>query len=684
MRSKGKAWMLKQPKGITAVVIIFLVVAGMAWAEDTAGPVPAKEPAKVEEVVVTAPRIERHADDVPASITIITNQDIKSSPFEKVDDILRNFSGVNVNCHYAMNIVSGNRPVNLRGTGGYGERTLVLVDGIPQNNPYNGWVEWSQISKESIERIEIMRGPASALYGSSAMGGVINIVTKKPSQPRQTVLEQTSGSMNTLLSKLAQSGKSGKFSYCLNGEYEQTDGYIGTDPRKSYDTERFRKEGRISSRLTYELDKDSEVSLGFLHYYAKKGGGREFMYGYNDNDHVWLNWSRDVGSVKWLATLKSNHDKWTNLYDGSSPYNYLYRKETIPASGAGGSIQSTINLPGRQTMVLGIDYDRNGIDIKNKYYTVVRTGGAKGTQTLTALFLNDEISFLDGRLIADLGGRYDLIKSYDGENWDTNPAPLQPYANDFRSHDWSRFSPKGGLVYHLSKITTLKTSIGTGFRAPSLYELYTPYTRGALSIEANPQLKPEKILSYDAGVEHRFMDDLLGKLTIYQSNAGDYIDYFTITPTNWKRDNVTEVKIQGIETSLEFRFAKEWTAVSGYTYNKSQIMEYTTDPTVENNYLANTPRNIFRYSINYSNPELFEFQAVYNYNGKRYDNNQNTAKLNSYSTFNISLARQFGKHSRFSLDVQNLFDKDYTVYKATTYDIISPGRVVNLLVNVSF
>ncbi|MDI6732688.1 MAG: TonB-dependent receptor [Planctomycetota bacterium] len=682
--------MLKLFKWIIMSLITCVVIAGMVLAEETTKPITEDKSAEVEEIVVTASRIKTRVEDVPNSITIISNEDIKASPFEKVEDILRGTPGVNVNYHYGMNIVGGNRPVNLRGTGGYGERTLVLVDGIPQNNVYTGWVEWSQISKESIERIEILRGPASGLYGSNAIGGVINIITKKPESTRQTIFQQKYGSMNTLLTKLGQSGKSGKFSYCFNGEYEQSDGYKGTDPEQSYDIKRFRKEDRVLTKFMYELDDKSAFTLGYSQFYSKRGGRREYEYGYSRNNHFWLNWSKDGESVSggdWLATLRFNNDEWTNLYDRPPTYSSLYLKESIPTSGLGGSVQSTLRLFDKYTMVTGIDYTDNKLDIDKKYYTGGRSGGAKGEQLLIAPFIHNEFKLLDNHLITTLGARYDWIKSYNGKNWDTNPAPSPAYQNDFPAHQWRKFSPKLGLVYHLNNVTTLKSSVGSGFKAPSLFELYATYMRGPLLIESNPQLQPEKVLSYDAGIEQQFLDNLLGKLTLYQSNARDYIGERTISvtpPRKSRWDNITKVKIQGVESALDWQITNEFSTLFNYTYNKSKIVEYTTDPTVEDNYLANTPLNSYQFGVAYRQPELFDCQAVLNYNGKRFDNDQNTIELNSYYTFNISLVRNFGKYSRLSVDVENLFDKEYTVYKGTTQDILSPGRVVNLSLNVNF
>ncbi|MFH1230639.1 MAG: TonB-dependent receptor, partial [Planctomycetota bacterium] len=249
---------------------------------------------------------------------------------------------------------------------------------------------------------------------------------------------------------------------------------------------------------------------------------------------------------------------------------------------------------------------------------------------------------------------------------------------------WREFSPKLGLVYHTDKNTTLKTSVAKGFKAPSLYELYTTYDRGSLRINANPDLQPEKTLSYDLGIEHRFAERLLGKLMLYQSNARNYIGYYTITPINWRTDNIAKVRMEGIETELNWQISSEWSGLINCTNNKSQIIEYTTDPSVEDNYLAYTPRNVYKLGISYNKPEILEFQTVVNYNGKYYGDNQNTSEFDPYYTVNLNLAHQFGKNSRLSVGIENLLDKEYTVYKGTSQDILAPGRVVNLMLNINF
>ena len=290
--------------------------------------------------------------------------------------------------------------------------------------------------------------------------------------------------------------------------------------------------------------------------------------------------------------------------------------------------------------------------------------------------------FFNDRFILNFGGRYDWIHSYDGSNWDTNPG--SDYSNDYSSKTWGEFSPKAGVVCHIFDRTTLRGSVGTGFKTPSLYELYTSLTRGRISIDCNSQLKPERVLAYDIGLEHWFLERLCGTATFYQSFAKDFIGYDTISKTHWKRENISEVKICGIETELKYRITSDWSCFVNYTYNKSEIEKYSPDPSVEGNYLPYTPHNKYALGLSFNNPKGFEFNVLLNYKDKRYADNENEDKLGAYGTLDLKISRDFGKFCRLSLDVENLFDKEYVVYKGIDQDTIAPGRVITGAISIKF
>ena len=635
-------------------------------------------------IVVTATGLKTSLSDVPASISVIEGMDINMSPFEKTEDVLRAVAGVEVELHRGVHTTAGNRPVNVRGVGGYGDRTLVLVDGIPQNNANNGWVEWSQTPLDYVERIEVVRGPFSALYGSNAIGGVINIITKRPSEDRETVFEGRYGSFKTYKGKISQSQKVGRIGYYIGAEYEETNGYIASKPQLFYDIERYDIERNYMGKMMFDLTDSSNLDLGFSSYHANMGRGRQYFYGKTMNERYYANYKMDEEKIQISANFYLNNDKWDADFDNAPNYDCLYRNEVIPMQSIGGMIQAGINLADWNELSTGFDYRHNKVDKTDTYFTVSRSGGIEGKQDCVAAFAQDSIKMFDNRLILDFGGRYDVIVSYDGANWDTNPTPLQPYSNEYSSKTWSEISPKAGVVYHLFDKTTLRSSFGTGFKAPSLYELYTSLTRGKILIDSNPELKPEKAIAYDIGIEQRFLNGLCGTVTFYQSFAKDFIGYDMVSKTYWKRENISEVGIHGVETELKYSINSDLSCFANYTYNISKIEKYGTDTSVEGNYLPGVPVNKCAFGMLYANPKLFDFNLLFIYKGRTYADNANEDKMGDYATVDLRISKEFFKYFTVSLEIENLFDRSYVVAKGTDQDTIAPGRVITGVVNIKF
>jgi len=157
------------------VVLTLLLVAARAAAQPS-------EPARLEPVVVTVTRIEQKVEDAPASVTVITREDVQASASQTVDDLLRQVPGFSLFRRSSSVVTHPTaQGVSLRGIGPSGaSRVLVLVDGIPVNDPFGGWVYWSRMPMQSIEQIEVVRGGGSSVWGNGALGGVINVITRKP------------------------------------------------------------------------------------------------------------------------------------------------------------------------------------------------------------------------------------------------------------------------------------------------------------------------------------------------------------------------------------------------------------------------------------------------------------------------------------------------------------------------
>ena len=630
---------------------------------------------RLDEISVTASRTEKEIVNEPSSVTVLNREELEASPFERVEDILRSVVGVDVDSHYGFQTGGIKGRVHLRGaTSGITQRTLYLIDGVPQNDNANnsiGWIAYSQIPKDAIERVEIVRGPASALYGSEGLGGVINIITKKPEEKRETSVTVKYGSGETGSQEIFHSQKINRFGIMVNGQREESDGFYMQDPVTADASKKWRDGNRFYSKLTMDLDEKSDLSFSFLRYEHTMNKGRPYFFGEKEDYRYWLNYARNGQIAKWKALVYASDDEkdaYIDVKSGALKYKAIDRIENFQPFTWGSELQSTVSLSQLGEITLGVAYKSVHFETEYIYLTTVREYQAEGDQAFTSPFVDYEIPFLGEKLILNIGCRYDFVDSTDGKERDTGTTKgYGPYDNTYADKSWEEFSPKGGLVYRPDKRTAFRASVGQGFRAPTLFELYKTHTRGGKVTIANPNLEPEKILSYDIGAERLLLDTLWARVSFYQSFAEDLIateDH--PANVNWNiRENLEEVEIKGIELELKWLPVKDWTIFSNYTYNKTEITKDPQTPANEGNVVSGYPEHKAKAGISYQSPSLFDANLIFNYVGKRFQDTENTIELDAYNTVDISIGQTVPSPARgierlrISLDIENLFDREY-------------------------
>lgn len=674
--------------------LLALTLATHVAAEDTAK----KEPATLQEIVVSATRTETSTFDVTQSVTVITEQEIMASPFERVEDIVRGAVGMYNYRYYTQQTNGIQSPLILRGTGK--NKVLLMVDGVPQNDNFNNavaWVAWGHIPKEAIQRIEIVRGPTSSLYGSEGLGGIVHIITKKPAKDRQTNIKGTAGTADTFGGSLFQSQSIKDFGFMVTGGYERSNGFLMDDPVKSYNIKRYRDVGQVLAKGTYNIDPCSNIDLSGIYYDHDMGKGRKYFWDTLELDQYWLTYNRDAGNVGLKGLLYLNRSDKTAYQDtASNNYSSLFRIENYPSTYTWGTdLQSDFKLSDWVDVIVGAAYKNVSWGYDEDYTTSTREAGAGGKQNYVSPFVSADFRFFDDRLIANLGLRYDWIQNSDGKNWDTKPeGGIKPYSNNYDTSVWNNVSPKAGVAFHPDQKTTLRANGGTGFRAPSLFELYKVHVRGGGTYYrfANPDLDPEKITSYDVGVERFFLDNLMGRLTFYQSFASDYIGDRLVKTyvkqgkryNEYQIDNIDKVDIYGIEFETEWSPRSDLTLFGNYTYNISKIKESKLDEKLVGNYLTNDPRHKMHLGVWYKNPKIVDVFFTANYYGDIYYDLENTKKVGSYWTLDFSLARKLFDRLTLGVDFQNILDEQYLLATGADQDTIAPGRIILGRVKLEF
>ncbi len=657
------------------LMMVFLILAPAVDAQQS-------QPAahRLDAVVVSATRNEIPVFDAAQSVTVVTEEEIMASPFERVEDILRYTVGYYNTSHYGTQTGGISSHFVMRGVGR--NRTLMLLDGVPLNDNFNNsiaWVAWTLIPKETIARIEIVRGPTSAVYGSEGLGGVIHIITKNPAPAREASLKLTAGSGETYGGSGIYSQKFERFGFLASGGYDKSDGFYMIDPEdiETYTLTRHRDVGKGFGKITYSLGDRAALDFSALYYQHEMGKGREYFYDDLKLDQYRLGISSDGDRMNWKGNVFLNRADKTAYQDRLIAASGLYvpdRQEMFPENTVwGAEILNTARLGGGVTMSTGVAYKQISMDYDEDYIGSTRDVGAQGNQETIAPFIDVTAGAWDDRLVFNAGLRYDHVRNYDAKSWDT----LTGLDQSFEEKTWDNFSPKFGMVYHPDGDTAVRTSIGTGFRQPSLFEQYKLHIRGGgRSVRfPNPDLNPETIVSWDVGAERYFLDTLWAKLTYYQSWASDYIGSRTTktyvlggkTYTESENDNISEVNIHGVEAELTYDIGYGLSSFLNYNYNISEVAKDITNSSLEGKYLPGEPQHKTRAGLTYIAPAYVNASIIYAYNAEQYANSDNTIKVPDYGTLDLSIWKTLFERVTLRLSIENITDEEQYVEDGILY-----------------
>ncbi|MDI6890145.1 MAG: TonB-dependent receptor [Thermodesulfovibrionales bacterium] len=658
-----------------------LFTTSVALAEEK-GKVKEEKEAELEEIVVTATRTERPVEEVPASVTVITKDEIEKMSAKYVDDLLRDI--VSAQVYRPAGVTSTMQHVTLRGVP-HQRGTLILLDGVPLNDMYYGGVEFNEIPVENVERIEIVRGPASALYGSSAMGGVINIITKKPEREMKGLIEGTYGTMNTWSGRLHLTGTlKEKFGYYLSASRLETDGYYAQIKPEPNWKKRTREHEHYIGKFTYEVDPMSNISFTYSHWHEAAGGGRKYYYGSTFRNRAILGYEKKTEGFNLSANTFFLHedDYWT--YDKSPKYDCVEKKNEKPSNEIGAMMTLTLPVGKGHLFTSGLDY--RWFEGESRYDWEVfpfRKTRTEGKQHRAALFFQDEIDL--GKLLITLGCRGDWYRSYDGSYHDYDTTEVYK-KEEYAAKSSGSINPKLGLVYHLTSSTTLRGLVGRAFNAPYVYYLYHNWGfPGRYWYMGNPELDPEYMMGYEAGVEQRIGEKFKIRFTGFHNDIDNYIGtvYVRTNPVTkekeYKYQNIDEVESRGLELEAEYRPLKSLTLYANYNYIHAKIEE-SKKPELKGKRVAREPYNRVNFGFIYDSPKIVTFSVRVRYVGERYDDLENKYPLDGYTTCDIKLTRKIGKFVEASIEIDDLFDEAWQESKLYN----APGRIITGRLKVSF
>lgn len=646
---------------------------------------------EMDETVITATRTEKNISDLPATVRLITAEQIKEMPSAAIDDLLRTEAGLNVD--RKNGIFSKNASVTMRGLNG-SARTLVLLDGVPLNKADGGGVNWNRINTESIEKIEVIKGPGSSMYGGNAMGGVINLITKDIQKIPTGSVKLSAGSCNTQGAQVWLSGRTkvlSKLGWSINSFYRRGDGYIiaPENQRDITDVKTYLWEYNLGGKLSYNFSDHSRLEIGYNYFDDKTGDGTQVYdpdggyYKYRTN-HAYATYQGYIGKTQITANAYMQLENYMNQKEQlktekTPPYaitQYVLYLTDSRRNYGGMWLSATSKAGSNHKITYGVDIRLSGADASDIYFTSTDTINNKGKMNAFAVFVQDELSLLNNRLKIVAGSRADAVFFSDASFSIAAPSVtnsyLMQYAGDYNNKHWLAISPKLGVRYDLNHSSSVYINYATGFRPGTLDDMCRSGSISKGFKMANPELEPEHLNNFEAGGSFVFNKYLRLEPSVYYS-IGNQFQYFvgtgdTVYSTSspkaiLRRENVSKAAVTGAEATLRINPVKSLELNLSYAYNHSVIKSFDTVQFVAKDlsgkFLMEVPKNRFTTMLNCKN-RFFNSMLVYEYTGSLFNDDENLVKMPSYYRFDAKISRVFALHYSLSLTVQNLTNNIYT------------------------
>ncbi len=642
----------------------------------------------LQELVVTATRTEVLREEVPASMDVITQTDIKTTFDSNLTRVLKKNSSVDVIDY--PGVLSG---ISIRGFrpefSGITKHYLVLIDGRPA-----GATNIATILKDNVERIEVLKGPASSLYGGEAMGGVINVITRKTKGKVRASLTAGGGSFDTLYGTIKAGGNLTSkldFDVSVNTRHQLDDFKMGDGETRHNTTYR---ETHSAARFGYDLNSNWRLDVKGDWYAGRNIDAPNAIF-YGDTRPSKKDIDRYGGDItltgKWWNSntklvLYASHEEsdYTKKWKGQPSY----RSYTSDIDWLGTQFQNTFHIKDHD-LTIGLDYQDIDMDSKSWKFDGSRKApySPDNERKNVGVFTDAFMRFFNDRIILNAGVRYDW---YEVETKET------PYKTDFHpgSETFDQISPRMGAKFFITEDRSLQLhgTIGRAFVPPKADQMagYSEReVRGTVMVlKGNPDLDPEKSTTWDVGVTYQRNDwGLRADLTYFDTSVDDKITRVKLSETETTYENAVDATIKGLELELSWdagRFFDLGRTIEFFV-SASHLFEAEEDiPGKGTSDIHNVSHWKVNAGIQYDDGMVFSrFLARYMGERKDYDWYSPGYPVITYDDFVVfdwTIGVKFLKRHELTLSIENITDAYY--YEKPEYPL--PGRAFYLTYTLKF
>ncbi|MDE1155402.1 MAG: TonB-dependent receptor [Acidobacteriaceae bacterium] len=623
-------------------------------------------------------------NDAATSVAVVSQQQMQQSPGLTLDDTLHSVAGFQLfrrTSSWSANPTT--QGVSLRGLGSTAaSRTLVVSDEVPLNDAFGGWVHWNEIPALAIARVELLRGGASDLYGSSAIGGVINVLPRAATVPWVLQLEGGGATENTGVGDALLSGGSARWGAVLGAlSVLSTQGYVPIAPALRGTVDRQANVQSEAARIHWQTPLLAGHYTAFLRgnlMNESRGNGTVLQ---TNATRLWryqgggdAGWARTTAALRVYGAREGYRQSFTSIA-ADRDAETLTRLQRVPADEMGVVVQASRAVARNLTVAAGFD-------ARDTRATDAETPVATGKTVATSARQRASGGYIDGvwqprawSLSASV--RVDRFRTFDANALAANVRTALPEVDELVA------SPRVGIVRQIAGGLSLTATAFRAFRGPTLNELYRTGQVGSQTTLANNMLLSERATGFELGGELVQVREGKVRATYFWTEVNRPISAVVLsqsaTAQTLQRQNLGQIRSRGMMLEAQSVTWHGFDASFGYQLAIATVTAFRSDSPAQANltgkWTPQVPRQSVTVTANYAAAHVASFHLIASYQGMQFDDAANQFVLHPYARFDLSADRTLRHGFSLYAGAQNLLNRSIDAGRTPTLTLASPRLV---------
>jgi outer membrane receptor protein involved in Fe transport len=653
--------------------------------------------AEGERIVVSATRTELKLSEVPGSAVELSPEDLSANAGLTLDDVLRQVPGFSLFRRSSSRVANPTtQGVSLRGLGASGpSRALVLEDGVPLVDPFGGWVYWDQVPRAELSSVEVFRGGESNLYGSDALGGVIQFLTRVPAGPSFSI-DTSYGTENTPDLSAWAGTKVSRWDFEAGTDMSRTDGYIlvPSSQRGIVDTAANSKHATVDAGMGYQISDTGRAFLRGTFFDESRNNGTPLQRNSTGTGVATAGIHTGIGEhdsvIAHVAGQVEGYDQTFSSIASNRNNEALTDIQHVPSQEAGAAFQWNHELK-NHTLIGGVDA-QEVMGASDEQLISAKTGAhfanniAGGRQRSTGIF-GEDIFRIASKWTVIAGARWDDWNNFNGSTVRIALPAGTAVGQLFPNRSETSFSPRLSLMRNLGGNAAVWVAGYRAFRAPTLNELYRSFRQGSTVTNNNPMLRAERLTGAETGVRATaFHQKFESRGTMFWADIVNPVTNVTLssTPTliTRQRENLGRIRSLGAELDSVVHVSNSVQISAGYQFTHAYVVDST--QSLVGNLVPEVPKQQLTWEARYWNPTRIMLSVEGRFASSQFDDDLNTLVLGRYYVMDLFAGRQFRGGFVAYAAVENLLNQRYAVAIASPIQNLGPPILARIGLRYDF